>query len=89
MAKSSELEISTSGKLHVLTFRDTEHRPSWRNHGSGWSSVKITAHSDGKWLEINSREVAEGKRPSEKYTMTTLDEAAARHLYTMLKTIFE
>ena len=70
-----------------LTYSDAEHIPSWTIRGDGWCEVRLILFDQGLSIDVTEAHKRAG-RSTTKRTMETLDEAATRALYEMLKERF-
>lgn len=71
-----------------LRYLDREHLPSWTVCGQGWCEVSIVLYAQGLHIHITEASERNG-RTTTKETMETLDDAATRALYGMLKARYE
>jgi hypothetical protein len=92
--------ITTSlmqGWKHNFNAIDTDHRPSWKNHGTGFAELDITSHKDRPYLSFhitensrgNSALYPDGGRGSRREVFVQFDENEGRKLYEWLKTLYE
>jgi hypothetical protein len=73
-----------------VTYTDTEHLPHWKTGGDGWCVVEFVLYKQG--LSIDTMEASKtpsGRNGATRRTMETLDDAATRALFQMLKERYE
>lgn len=87
---------NVDGCLRNFNAIDRDHRPSWRNHGTGYAELDITSHVDRPYLSFHVTEQARGEsqlypdggRGSKRDCYVTLDETEGRKLYEWLKQVY-
>ena len=82
------VEVATYNAENGIRFLNTQHRPSWKRFGKGWSEVQCHAHPKGEWFQISTSEVSKDDingKLSRKETMVALSADETRALYEFLK----
>ena len=82
------ISTTESEVIKKFRFHDGDHKPSWRNYGTGTAQLTVISHVKNRYLSFVSLEYS-CETKSMKETHVTMDEAEGRKLYAWLRELYE